>query len=73
MGIVMKIKRFAVERIPIEVKFKRPIAGRLFLLFHFHRFVKFRKIQTVIYNKKCGKPFYRLYVPQIEVKNDDGR
>lgn len=69
----MNIKRFAVERIPIEVEFIRPISGRLFLLFHFHRLVQFRKIQTVICNKKCGKPFYRLYVPQIEVKNYDGR
>lgn len=74
----MKIKRFEVERIPIEVEFIRPIAGRLFLLFHFHMFVKFRKMQTVVYNNrygsiKRGKPLYRLYIPKIEVKNNDGR
>lgn len=68
----MKISKFKIERIPIEVEYIRPIAGRLFLLFNLYRFVKFRKIQAVVYNKKCeiincGKPFYRLYVPKITV------
>lgn len=72
MEMWMKISKFKIERIPIEVEYIRPIAGRLFLLFNMHRFVKFRKIQTVVYNKKCkivncGKPFYRLYVPKIMV------
>ncbi len=59
------IKRFAVERIPVEVEYTRPIAGRLFLLFNFHRLIKYRKVQLTINNKPICKPFYRLYIPKI--------
>lgn len=66
----MKIKRFAVERIPVEVEYIRPITGRLFLFFNFYRFVKLMKINIVIHNKryntmKYGKPIYRLYIPKV--------
>ncbi len=69
-GDTMKIKRFAVERIPVEVEYIRPITGRLFLFFNFYRFVKLMKINTVTYDKrydtmKCGKPIYRLYIPKV--------
>jgi len=69
----MKIKRFAIERIPIEVEYVRPIAGRLFLLSHFHKLIKYVKIQPVIKDIPVCKPIYRLYIPQIEVKKHDGR
>lgn len=67
----MKNKRFAVERIPIEVEYIRPIAGRLFLLFHLHKLIKHVKVQPVISGKPVCKPIHRLYIPQIEVKKHD--
>lgn len=71
--MAMKIKRFAIERIPIEVEYVRPIAGRLFLLSHFHKLIKYARIQPVINDIPVSKSIYRLYIPQIEVKKHDGR
>ena len=71
MEIAMKVKRFAVERIPIEVECARPIAVRLFLLFHLHKMIKHVKVQPVIAGKPVCKPIHMLYIPQIEVKRHD--
>ena len=69
----MKIKRFAIERIPIEVEYVRTIAGRLFLLAHFHKLIKYVKKQLVRNDIPVCKSIYRLYSPQIEVKKHDER
>ena len=61
----IKIKRFAIERIPVEVEYIRPIAGRLFLLFHFHRLIKYAKVHPAIWDVPVCKPIYRLYIPKI--------
>ena len=67
----MKVKRFAVERIPMEVEYIRPVAGRLYLLFHFHRLIKYVKFKPVFLNGPVCKPIYRLDVPKIEVKKNE--
>lgn len=70
MVTVMKIKRFAIERVPVVIEYTRPIAGRLLLLFNYYRLVKFIKFQPTINNVPACKHFYRLYVPKLEKEVD---
>lgn len=67
----MKIKRFNVERIHVKIEYIRQIAGRLYMLFNFHRLIKFVKFQPVLMNNTCCSPLYRLYIPKIEVKRNE--
>lgn len=61
-----RIKRFAIERIPIEIKYVRPVLGRLYLMCNLFRFVKFAKIIPTIPKIGSYKPLYRLYIPQFK-------
>lgn len=64
----MKIKRFAIERLPFEVECNRPILGRIYLIANFFRFVKVGKINICMFEKQIWEPIYRLYIPKIDFK-----
>lgn len=66
------VKQFAVERIPIEVEYIRPVLGRLYVLLAFARTIRVVKIRLTIGDKPLGKVFYRLYVPKIVNKGASG-
>ena len=61
-----KIKRFAVEKIPIEVEYVSPILGRVYLMCNLFRLVKCAKIMITIPKIGSYKPLYRLYIPQFK-------
>lgn len=64
----MKIKRFAIERLPFEVECNRLILGRLYLIANVFRLVKVEKINLCMFGKQIGKPIYRIYIPKIDFK-----
>lgn len=69
----MKIERFALEPIDVEVEAKYPLLSRLVLYLTYWRFIKLFKFCPTIKNEKTGKetpfckPFYRLYYARIKV------
>lgn len=69
----MKIERFALEPIDVEVESNCPLLCRLWLLLTYWRFVRLGKITPTIKNEKTGEetPYgmtiYRLFYARIKV------
>lgn len=63
---VMKIKRFEVERVPVEVEYIRPIVGRLYLLFIFFKLIRHVKVQPTINGVRACKPIHILCIPKLK-------
>ena len=62
--IRVKMKKFDVLIVPVEVEYKKPIRGRLFALFCRLMLVRFKKFDFTM----NGQPifsFYRLIVPRF--------
>lgn len=60
----MKVKKFDVLIVPVEVEYKKPILGRLFGLLCWLMVVRVKKFNLTM----NGKPifsFYRLIVPRF--------
>ena len=60
----MKVKKFNVLTVPLEVEYKKPILGRVFGLFIWLMVVRVKKFNLTM----NGKPifsFYRLSVPRF--------
>lgn len=60
----MKVKKFDVLIVPLEVEYLKPIMGRLFCLFIWLMVVRVKKFNLTM----NGKPifsFYRLIVPRF--------
>lgn len=60
----MKVKKFNVLTVPLEVEYKKPILGRVFGLFIWLMVVRVKKFNLTM----NGQPifsFYRLIVPRF--------
>lgn len=60
----MKVKKFDVLTVPLEVEYIKPIRGQLFALFCWLMLVRFKKFNFTM----NGQPifsFYRLIVPRF--------
>lgn len=60
----MKIKRFEIERVPVEFEYIRPIAGRLYMLLCFVKLIRHVKVQPTISGVAACKPIHILCIPK---------
>lgn len=60
----MKVKKFDVLTIPLEVEYKKPILGRVFGLFIWLMLVRVKKFNLTM-NGKPISSFYRLIVSRF--------
>lgn len=60
----MKVKKFDVLIVPLEVEYIKPIRGRLFALFGWVMLVRFKKFNFTM-NGQPVFSFYRLIVPRF--------
>lgn len=60
----MRVKKVDVLPVAVEVKYNRPILGRLFAFLVWIRLVRFKKFNLVM-NGKTICTFYRLIVPRF--------
>lgn len=58
----MKIKKFRVYRPEIQVKFKKPILGRLYFLANWPNFVKLASYQLQIATSDGQKQLKKIYI-----------
>jgi hypothetical protein len=65
----MKIKRFDIVKLQFDVETEHQISARLIILSKIHTLIRFGKIQPTLNGMKCGRPFYRLYIPKIRIVN----
>lgn len=61
-----KIKRFKVERVPCEIKYRNKALGRLWLFLNFWRFIKFARVQPTIFGYDACKPIFRVYIAKFK-------
>ena len=67
----MKVKKFDVLTVPLEVEYKKPILGRVFGLFIWLMLVRVKKFNFTM-NGQPVFSFYRLIVPRfLEGGGDD--
>lgn len=62
--IRVKVKKFDVLTVPLEVEYKNPILGRLFGLFVWLMLVRVKKFNLTM-NGQPMFSFYRLIVPRF--------
>jgi hypothetical protein len=62
--IRVKVKKFDVLTVPLEVEYKKPILGRVFGLFIWLMLVRVKKFNLTM-NGKPISSFYRLIVPRF--------
>lgn len=60
----MKVKKFDVLTVPLEVEYENPILGRLFGLFVWLMLIRFKKFNFTM-NGQPVFSFYRLIVPRF--------
>ena len=60
----MKVKKFDVLTVPLEVEYENPVLGRLFGLFAWLMLVRVKKFNLTM-NGKPISSFYRLIVPRF--------
>ena len=60
----MKVKKFDVLTVPVEVEYKKPILGRLFGLLCWLMLVKVKKFNVTMNNQPIFS-FYRLIIPRF--------
>lgn len=60
----MKMKKFDMLTVPVEVEYENPILGRLFGLFAWLMLVRVKKFNLTI-NGQPVSSFYRLIVPRF--------
>lgn len=60
----MKVKKFDVLTVPLEVEYVKPIMGRLFCLIGWVMLVRFKKFNFIM-NSQPVFGFYRLIVPRF--------
>lgn len=60
----MKVKKFDILAVPLEVEYKKPILGRLFGLLCWLMLVKVKKFNVTMNNQPVFS-FYRLIIPHF--------
>ena len=60
----MKVKKFDVLIVPLEVEYLKPIMGRLFCLLAWLMLIRFKKFNFTM-NGQPVFSFYRLIVPRF--------
>lgn len=60
----MKMKKFDVLNVPIEVEYVSPVAGRLYGLLAWFMLIRMKKITFTLNEKPIGS-VYRLIVPRF--------
>lgn len=60
----MKVKKFDVLTVPLEVEYENSVLGRLFSLFAWLMLVRVKKFNLTM-NGKPISSFYRLIVPRF--------
>lgn len=60
----MKVKKFDVLTVPLEVEYENPVFGRLFGLFAWLMLVRVKKFNFTM-NSQPVFSFYRLIVPRF--------
>lgn len=66
----MKVKKFNVLTVPLEVEYENPILGRLFCLLCLVMLVRFKKFNFTMNDQPIFN-FYRLIIPRFLKGGED--